>query len=245
MLPLVLLHGFTGSAASWDQALLGVPPRVTLRPALLGHAPETERTRKVSTFADEMARLADLLPPGPVHLAGYSLGARLALALALGHPARVARLTLVSGQPGLATEAERAARRLADARWCTLLETRGIEAFVAEWEAQPLFATQASLPDAERERHRQGRLTHDPLGLARSLRVTGLGEMPDLLPGLGALGIPVTLLAGELDAKFAALAGRMAAALQLSSVVLAPGAGHDVLLEAPGVVRAALLAENA
>jgi 2-succinyl-6-hydroxy-2,4-cyclohexadiene-1-carboxylate synthase len=245
MPPLVLLHGFTGSAASWDQAVLGAPSNVTLRPALLGHGPETERTREVATFADEVARLAELLPPEPVHLAGYSLGARLALALAVTHPGRLARLTLVSGQPGLASETERAARRLSDARWCALLETRGIEAFVAEWEEQPLFASQARLSPAERDRHRQGRLAHDPLGLARSLRVTGLGEMPDLLPALGALDIPVTLLAGELDTKFAALATRMAGALRLPSVVLATGAGHDLLLEAPDLVRAALLAENA
>ncbi len=245
MLPLVLLHGFTGSPASWDQTLASAPNAVTLRPALLGHAPDTDRTREIRTFADEVTRLAELLPPGPVHLGGYSLGARLALALAVAHPERLARLTLVSGQPGLATDTERAARRAADARWCTLLETRGIGPFVAAWEAQPLFATQAHLPPSERERHRQGRLAHDPFGLARSLRVTGLGEMPDLLPELASLGIPVTLLAGQLDTKFVALAGRMAASLRHPSVILAPGAGHDLLLEAPDLVRSALLAQNA
>src|SRR5690348_15976815 len=107
MPPLFLLHGFTGSPASWDDVLSALPDAEAHRPALLGHAPETERTRAVRTFADEVARLAELLPPDPVHLCGYSLGARLALALALAHPARIARLTLISGQPGLPNEAER------------------------------------------------------------------------------------------------------------------------------------------
>ena len=84
--PLFLLHGFTGSPASWDGVLALLPERRTLRPALLGHgAPPPEAT----TFAGEIARLAALLPDEPVHLAGYSLGARMALSLALAHPERI------------------------------------------------------------------------------------------------------------------------------------------------------------
>jgi 2-succinyl-6-hydroxy-2,4-cyclohexadiene-1-carboxylate synthase len=240
MLPLVLLHGFTGSPASWDATLNALPGVSAHRPALLGHAAETAQTRTVRTFADEVARLGELLPPGRVHLAGYSLGARLALALTLAEPARIARLTLVSGQPGLASSAERDARRAADASWCSLLETLGLEAFVTAWEAQPLFASQARLPAPDRERHRQQRLAHDPRGLARSLRVTGLAEMPDLAPRLAELRIPVALIAGELDTKFVSLAQAMAAALAEPTLVVAPDAGHDLLLEAPSLVASAL-----
>jgi 2-succinyl-6-hydroxy-2,4-cyclohexadiene-1-carboxylate synthase len=241
MPPLFLLHGFTGSAASWDDVLAALPTAEAHRPALLGHGPESERTRAVRTFADEVQRLAELLPTGPVHLGGYSLGARLALAVALAQPTRIARLTLISGQPGLASEAERAARRVADARWCSLLESRGIEAFAAEWEAQPLFATQARLSAHERERRQRERRAHDPRGLARSLRVTGLGEMPDLFPRLPELRMPVTLLTGGLDPKFVALAQRMAAALRDPRLVLAPDAGHDLLLERAALVASTLV----
>jgi 2-succinyl-6-hydroxy-2,4-cyclohexadiene-1-carboxylate synthase len=171
-----------------------------------------------------------------VHLAGYSLGARVALGLALAYPERIARLTLISGQAGLATDAERSERRRADARWCALLEQGGITAFVDEWEAQPLFATQARLPSELREAHRALRLRHDPHGLAHSLRMTGLAAMPYFSPRLDTLSMPVAVLAGELDSKFVALGRELAAAVRRSRFVVAPNAGHDLLLEAPDLV---------
>src|SRR5690242_21267669 len=98
MTPLVLLHGFTGSAASWDDVVAALPGVHSVRPALLGHAPESDAARAVRTWSDEIARLGALLPPEPVHLVGYSLGARLALALALAlrSPGRLTHLTLIS-----------------------------------------------------------------------------------------------------------------------------------------------------
>ena len=230
---LVLLHGFTGSPASWNPVVASLA-ETAVCPPLLGHgAPETGR---VQSFDGEVARLLSALPEEPVHLAGYSLGARLALALALAYPERIRQLTLVSGQPGLASEAEREERQRADAGWCTLLETRGLEAFVDAWEAQPLFATQRRVPAELRARRRRERLGHDPLGLARSLRVTGLAEMADLRPRLASVRTPVTVLAGELDPKFLALGRAMSVSFLRGRLVVAPNAGHDLLLEAPDLV---------
>lgn len=234
MTALVLLHGFTGSPASWDavvQRVGGPPP---LRPVLLGHG--APAGSEAQTFAEELERLVALFPSEPVHLAGYSLGARLALGIALAHPKRVARVTSISGQPGLASEAARAERRRADAEWCALLETHGIERFVDGWERQALFATQTKINAELRARHRAARLRHDPAGLARSLRVLGLAEMPDLAPLLPNISVPVTLLAGELDPKFLALGRQLVAAVPRARLVVAPNAGHDLLLEAPDLV---------
>ena len=231
---LVLVHGFTGSPASWDAATATFADDPPARLTLLGHG--ATDTARVRSFDDEVARLAALLPPKPVHLAGYSLGARLALGLAVAHPERIERLTLVSGQAGLVSESERSERRLADARWCALLEERGILAFVDAWEAQPLFATQARLPAELRTSRRAERLRHEPLGLARSLRTTGLAEMPHYGPRLGALPMPITALAGELDPKFLALGRDLAATVARGRFVVAPNAGHDLLLEAPDLV---------
>lgn len=235
--PLVLLHGFTGSAESWNGVLARLPTRAALRPTLVGHGARAEGVR---TFDDEVDRLARAMGPTPAHLAGYSLGARLALGIAVRHPERVSRLTLVGVHPGLASPAEREERRRSDRRWIELLETCGIDAFVDAWSAQPLFATERRLPETLREARRKERLAHDPKELARSLGITGLAEMPDFRPHLGEIRVPVTLMTGGLDEKFSALAEELSSLLPSARRTLAPEAGHDLLLERPDLVATEL-----
>ena len=241
--PLVLIHGFTGGSTSWD----GVRRSLDTVPACespLGHGGPGAPYPNIHTWEDELARLVAAFPQGPVHLAGYSLGARLALGIALTYPSTLARLTLISGQTGLTSEADRHERRAADARWCTLLEKQGIEAFVNAWEAQPLFASQTNLPASVRAAHRAERLRHSPEGLARSLRVTGLAEMPDYAPRLASLTVPLTVMAGELDAKFLELGRAASERVRGSRFVVAPSAGHDLLLERPDLVALVLRDPN-
>jgi pimeloyl-ACP methyl ester carboxylesterase len=64
--------------------------------------------------------------------------------------------------------------------------------------------------------------------------------MAPLWDRLGELPMPVTLLTGERDEKFRAIAEQMAERIPHASLVLAPGSGHAVHLEAPGAIAAAL-----
>jgi 2-succinyl-6-hydroxy-2,4-cyclohexadiene-1-carboxylate synthase len=232
---LLALHGFTGSPSSWDF----LPPQhdeYRIFPALLGHlgADADSGVRDFEAEVDRLARLSE--NASTLHVVGYSLGARLALGLALRHPGRVSRLTLISGHPGLESEAERIARRAADGKWCELLLGRGLTAFVDAWQAQPLWATRGRLDEATLDRKRRERLSHDPAGLARSLRVTGLAEMPNYRPQLAQLELPVTLCAGALDTKFRALAEQMAKTVAHAELAIVDGAGHDLLLERPELI---------
>lgn len=232
MTALLALHGFTGSPHSWD--FLPEQPAVRrFTPALVGHQ-GSSASSDVLNFEAELDRLARLTAEAStLHVVGYSLGARLALGLALRHPARVSRLTLISGHPGLDSESERAERRVADERWCQLLLTRGSVAFVDAWQALPLWDTQAQVDPASIERKRSERLSHDPAGLARSLRATGLAEMPNYRRDLGQIRVPLTLIAGGLDAKFQGLAEQMAKTVAHAELTIVDGAGHDLLLERP------------
>ena len=243
MSALLLLHGFTGSPKSWDF----LPDRAAMRsfsPALVGHL-GADAGSEVVDFETEVDRLARLSAEAePLHVVGYSLGARLALGLALRHPARVARLTLISGHPGLSSEAERVERRAADQRWCELLLTHGSLAFVDAWQAQPLWATQAGLDPATLSRKRRERLSHDPAGLSRSLRVTGLAEMPNYRERLAQIAVPLTLCAGALDTKFKSLAEQMAKAVAHADLTIVDGAGHDLLLERPEFITAVIRRGN-
>jgi 2-succinyl-6-hydroxy-2,4-cyclohexadiene-1-carboxylate synthase len=231
--PLFTMHGFTGRPDAWDEAVPG--PHVGL--ALIGHAPELP-VPPGWTFAREVDRVLDRLPREPVHLAGYSMGGRVALAAAVRAPRRIARLTIVSAHPGLDDGSE---RRADDERWCEILERRGIAAFVDAWEAQPMWRSQDALPAALRERQRRARLDHSAAELAAALRALGVGAMPSFWPHLAALPMPVDWVAGALDPKYFELAGRAAARIPHGRVLIVPEAGHNVLLERPEPLSRALV----
>ena len=161
------------------------------------------------------------------------MGGRVALHAALSLGARVERLVLVGASPGLATAEERAARAAEDAALADRIEAIGLEAFVREWAAQPLFD---GMPRGVAELARSDRLRNTASGLAAALRGLGTGVMPSLWERLGELAMPVELVVGERDEKFRAIAERMEGALPDARLHVVPGAGHAVHLEAPDAV---------
>jgi 2-succinyl-6-hydroxy-2,4-cyclohexadiene-1-carboxylate synthase len=221
----LLLHGFTGTAESFSGLRV---PEGSIAPTLGGHL----GTPALGSFEDEVERLA-ALGAGCAGLFGYSLGGRLALGLLARYPTRFARAVIVSAQPGLASDAERSARRDADLRFVNLLTERGLSAFVDAWQALPLWASQGALPEAVKQEQRAQRLRHHAAGLSQSLRQHGLGEMPDLRPPLARVQTAVDVLVGERDDKFVALGRELCEIISGARLTIAPGAGHNLLLERP------------
>jgi 2-succinyl-6-hydroxy-2,4-cyclohexadiene-1-carboxylate synthase len=228
---LVLLHGFTHTGASWNRvvAALGESYR-PLAPDIRGHASAAELTPvSLKAVIDDL----DALAPARFDLVGYSMGGRIALHAALALPDRLERLILLGASPGLAEADQRAARRLADERLAEEIEGASIEAFAERWAQTPVLA---GLPaDLAAEVHAD-RLRSTPAGLARALRGLGTGVLPSLWDRLGEFALPVTLIVGQRDEKFRAIAERMAAALPQATIEVVAGAGHAVHLESPGRV---------
>lgn len=172
---------------------------------------------------------------------GYSMGARMCLHAALTAPESVSGLVLVSGTAGIDDADERAERRadddeLADSIERDPSEGGGVEAFLDEWLARPMFA---NLPDSAR--HIEARQMNTTSGLAASLRTAGTGTQDSLWSRLAGLEMPVLVVTGELDAKFTDLGQRMVAAIGANAaLVTIPAAGHTVHLEAPDAFVAAV-----
>jgi 2-succinyl-6-hydroxy-2,4-cyclohexadiene-1-carboxylate synthase len=219
------LHGFLGSGEDFE-ALHSSFPLALVAPDL--HAAD----------ARSVAELA-MLVAGPPVVLGYSMGARTALALALQRAPEA--LVLVGGTPGIPDDLERAARRDADEAWARTLESEGIDAFLARWDAQPVLAGHEGIPEPFRARFRARRRQRAPHALAHALRAWGTGAMDSLWDQLPTLATPVLLVTGERDAKFAAVARAMAALLPDAVHVEIPGAGHAAHLERPREVAAAAL----
>lgn len=227
--PVVALHGFAGTGRTWDAV-----PGVALAPDLPGHG-AAAAVRPVSLAGCVAAVLA--AAPPRFALAGYSMGGRIALHVALAAPERLARLVLVATTAGIEDERERTARRRADEALAAEIEAATIEAFAERWMAQPLFAGE---PAAARAVWRREILRNDPGGLAAALRGIGTGAMEPLWDRLAELRMPATVLAGDRDVKFTALGERLAHTLPAGRLVVVPGAGHGLPREAPAALAAAL-----
>jgi 2-succinyl-6-hydroxy-2,4-cyclohexadiene-1-carboxylate synthase len=237
--PVMLLHGFTGTSDAWDThgADLVARHRI-LVPCLPGHGGTSAppEAMSVEATADALAALLEARDAAPAHLVGYSLGARVALRLAVAHPDLVNRLVLESPSAGLPTEAERMARRAADEAFAARLEADGIERFVDEWERNPVFA--GASPDPDRAaRVREMRLGNDPVGLAASLRHAGQGAMAPLFDALPTIAVPTLVIAGALDAIGRPRAERVAAGIPGARLAVVDGAGHTPHDERPEAFR--------
>ena len=231
----MFLHGFSQTRQSWRRTVAALGGRYrAVAPDLPGHGSAADR--RPASFA-ACAAYVRALADGPITLVGYSMGGRIALHTAFVFPGSVSRLVLVGASPGIADAAERAARRRADDELADRIEAIGVEAFVREWSGQELFAGQdervMAAANADRLRNRAD-------GLAAALRGLGTGVMEPLWDRLGSLSIPVTLVVGERDSKFAAIAERMAGAMRDARLVVVAGAGHAVHLERPNEVAAAI-----
>jgi 2-succinyl-6-hydroxy-2,4-cyclohexadiene-1-carboxylate synthase len=249
---LVLLHGFTGSALTWETSLAGLatvqsqepvetPPMHIIALDMLGHGRSDapfDPTRYSIEHCQQniLAALQQLgVPAHQAILLGYSMGGRIALYTALSGYFRA--LILESASPGIADPDERAQRRNADNNLADRIERDGIPAFIDYWEKIPLFASQQHLPDTVRAAQRSQRLTNNTRGLANSLRGVGTGVQSALYEYLPDLHIPALLIAGDLDDKYCAIAQQMAHILPEASLSIVPDAGHTVHLERPAHFR--------
>jgi 2-succinyl-6-hydroxy-2,4-cyclohexadiene-1-carboxylate synthase len=222
---LVLLHGFTQTRQSWRRTARALAGRYrALAPDLPGHGQAAHRTASFPAVTAYVRALA----PQPFTLVGYSMGGRIALHAAF--QLRPERLVLIGASPGIADPVERAARRATDEALAARIEAVGVEAFAAEWGEQPLFAGQ---PERVRAAANADRLRNTAGGLAAALRGLGTGAMEPLWDRLPELAIPVTLVVGERDEKFRAIAERMRERLPRAHVIVVPGTGHAPQLEAP------------
>jgi 2-succinyl-6-hydroxy-2,4-cyclohexadiene-1-carboxylate synthase len=235
----LFLHGFAGGADDWSgtMEMLRASGVGSAAVDLPGHgltgAPDDAERYAPASVARDLAEILDALGLPSAHVAAYSMGARVALRMALDAPERVRSLILESATTGIAESEARRERRERDESLARNIESRGIEWFVAHWEALPIFSSQRTLPPAACDAQRARRLRQRPEGLAHALRGLGQGAEPDLTPRLSELRVPTLLLAGELDPPYLAHAERIASLLPDAERVVIGGAGHNTHLERP------------
>lgn len=101
--PLLLVNGYAATAADWDPAFVAALGRSfeVICPdncGVGGSAPRDAVT--IDSMAADLEALLDSLGTGPLAVAGWSMGGFVVQRLAARAPARVARLVLLSTDPG-------------------------------------------------------------------------------------------------------------------------------------------------
>lgn len=233
----MLVHGFTQTARSWASVACELSAQLggveVLALDLPGHGAAAAACP--ASLSEAASRLAS--EGGRGVWVGYSMGARPVLRLALDQPGLVERLVLVGATAGIEDEAERSARRRADEALAARLEAIGVEAFLDEWLAGPLFAHLGPEQAGREERSR------DAAGLAWALRRLGTGAEAPMWDRLHELSVPVLVVVGEHDAKFGALAAELARRIGPgATVVRVPSAGHAAPFEQPAAFAALVAA---
>lgn len=229
---MVLLHGFTQSAGSWEplaERLAGTHEVVAVDAP--GHGGSGDVRAGLWEGAGMIAEAG-----GRGSYVGYSMGGRFALHVALGHPEAVERLVLVSTTGGIEDPAARAERVRSDEQVARRVERDGVPAFVGWWLERPLFATLA--PEAAGLGSRLGGSSE---GLASSLRLAGTGAQEPLWDRLGDISVPVLVVAGDLDDAYLARARRLVETIGANArLAVVAGAGHACHLERPEAWLAAV-----
>ena len=221
---IALLHGFTQTSSSWSSiAAQLASDYYCVATDAPGHGNSAQTMTNLWQSADQIVATC-----GRGVYCGYSMGARMALHCALAHPNYVGGLILVSGTPGISEEGERLERRFADDQLAKHIRATGTDKFIDEWLAGQMFATLPS--DADGIANRK---TNSADGLAASLELCGVGTQEDLWSRLSELQMPVLIIAGALDAKFADIATRMHARIAISQLEIVADSGHSVHIERP------------
>jgi 2-succinyl-6-hydroxy-2,4-cyclohexadiene-1-carboxylate synthase len=216
----VLVPGFTQTAASWR----GVTPVLRETGDVVAVEVPTRATFATTALAiGSQGRRAVY--------AGYSMGGRLALRLALDRPQLVSALVLISSTAGIADETARRQRIDSDEALAESVERDGVDAFLERWLAQPLFATVPA--DAPGLAERKGLAAQY---LAHCLRVLGTGTMEPMWDRLSELQMPIALVTGKTDAKYEKIALAMLERMRGDAVHVRLDGGHALPLEQPAVL---------
>lgn len=167
-------------------------------------------------------------------LVGYSMGARLAMHIALSYPDRITGLVLVGGHPGIDNPQTRTGRLLLDEKRASLLRANGLRSFLETWYQQPLFA--GFRASRHFEDIFESRCHGDGEAVANTLERLSVGHQEPLGEAMAACAIPTLWVAGADDARYVACLQPIAEAQATGRFVAIEGSGHAVPSEAPAAL---------
>jgi 2-succinyl-6-hydroxy-2,4-cyclohexadiene-1-carboxylate synthase len=240
--PLILfLHGFMGNIHEFEEVIsLLSNDFYCLTIDLPGHGNTQvlggDNCYTMANTAHALIKLLDELKIPKLFLIGYSMGGRLALYLTLHFPQRFLRVILESASPGLAEEIERLERIKRDEQIARKL-ARSIGAdfivFLSNWYNQPIFGDIKN--HLEFQQLIEIRSQNNPIELAKSLQIMGIGRQPSLWEKLKYNTNPLLLIVGQSDEKFITINQEIANISEHTQLKKIANSGHNIHFENPSI----------
>lgn len=244
--PLLLLHGIMGNAWEWDTAIDRLTERFRVyAPDQRGHGRTGwEPPYTAARMGDDAAGLVQALDLWNVTLVGHSMGGLAGAFAVANHPRRFGRLIVLDVGPASLGSAA-AARLVTALHHFAQAVYASPQAATDEWLAGDRYAR----PDLMRHyvenglaRGRDGlyRWRYDAQGLVQFVR--GGADPEAVVDALRRIRIPTLIVRGEnSDVLSLAGAAEMLDLLTLSELRVVPGAAHDLGVQQPEAVVAAIL----
>jgi pimeloyl-ACP methyl ester carboxylesterase len=248
--PVILIHGFGGSMWQWEhqQQPLSAEFRL-ITPDLVGSGLSTkpEIEYRPEQMLDYFIGFMDALRIRQATLVGNSMGAGLAIGMALTYPDRVSQLILIDGLPANVRErlTSPSIKRALDTAAPSWLASFGnwlfggvmIESVLKEIVHDPALLTPAVIERSNRNRQRPGVIP--PLMTVRDtlpLWESGFAKR------IGEIRHPTLILWGEEDRVFPLPAGEdLQRTIKGSALVRIPNAGHIPQWERPDLANRAMI----
>lgn len=232
--PVVMLHGVTGHARTWDDEAEALAGRYrVLALDQRGHgdsdpAPDGDYT--TGTLAEDLAAFCDALGLARVRVVGLSMGGRVAIAYAGRRPARVERLVVVDIGPEIAPAGRARVGQMmgqAPERFATVAAALAYQRANNPRYAEALLRHRVEhglrpLPDG-------GFAWKYDRALREAVRTGRWRDTTDLWPLWRAIACPTLVVRGaESDVLSPETAKRMLEENPRATLVEVPGAGHTV-----------------
>jgi pimeloyl-ACP methyl ester carboxylesterase len=227
---LILLHGYVGDGpGTWRRQLDQLSDEFTVvawdAPGV-GRSSDPPPEFRLPDYADCLAGFVDALGLERPHVAGLSFGGGLALELYRRHPSLPKSLVLASAYAGLAgslphDEVERRVQQVLE------LADLPPDRFVRE--VTPTLFSESTPAETVDEFAANASAFH-PAGLRAMIRSIAEADLRDVLP---AIDVPTLLIYGDNDVRAPRyVADDLHAAIPGSRLVVLPGVGHVVNIEA-------------
>ena len=232
--PIVLLHGITGHARTWDRLASELVSRWrVIALDQRGHGDSgvaADGDYRVGPMADDLGAFVERLGLGRFTLLGLSMGGRVALAYAGAHAERIERLVIVDIGPDI---------HLAGLERIRAMMAAAPERIESESQALELIRRANPLYDDAELRHRVAHgLRRAPDGaltwkydkaLRDMMRTGGRRDSVDLWAPLPRITCPTLVVRGAVsDILSSEIAKRMLEALPDGRLVEIAGAGHTI-----------------